>query len=41
MNTHHNGVVVYDREQGDTLYMSTMSWNSHINEGSDRVIHIL
>jgi len=30
----------YDWEQGDALYMPTMNWHSHINEGSERVIYI-
>ena len=30
----------YDWEKGDALYMPTMNWHSHVNEGSDRVIYL-
>jgi len=30
----------YDWEQGDALYMPSMNWHSHVNEGPDRVIYI-
>ena len=30
----------YDWERGDALYMPSMNWHSHVNEGSERVIYL-